>query len=243
MVEVVKMDVPKTHFVTTRWTLLEKAADGGGEDALEALIWIYWQPLYRYARRKGKSKEDAEDLVQGFMLHLIEARSLESADRDKGRFRAFLLGCFNHWMTNEWRHATRQKRGGGEATLSFDWERAESGLKLDFPDAQSPDHHFDREWALALLAKVLDDLEAASRAEGSSEQFEHLKPCLTADSGTIAYPEIASKIGVTEGAIRVAVHRLRKRYRSLITAEITRTLASPELVEDEMRSLFSALSR
>jgi RNA polymerase sigma factor (sigma-70 family) len=210
---------------------------------LGELVKTYWQPLYRYARRKGKSKEDAEDLVQGFMLHLIEARSLESADRDKGRFRAFLLGCFNHWMTNEWRHATREKRGGGEAMLSFDWESAESGLKLDPPDDRSPDHHFDREWALALLAKVLDELEAASLAEGSIEQFENLKPCLTADSSKIAYPEIASKLGITEGALRVAVHRLRKRYRSLITAEITRTLASPESVDDEMRSLFSALSQ
>jgi RNA polymerase sigma factor (sigma-70 family) len=235
-----------TLFATTRWTLVVDAAQGAettAVDALGELVKTYWQPLYRYARRKGKSKEDAEDLVQGFMLHLIEARSLESADRDKGRFRAFLLGCFNHWMTNEWRHASRQKRGGGEATLSFDWESAESGLKLDPPDDRSLDDQFDREWALALLAKVLDELEAASRAEGSIEQFEHLKSCLTADSSKIDYPEIASKLGVTEGALRVAVHRLRKRYRSLITAEITRTLASPESFDDEMRSLFSALSR
>ncbi|MEP4079729.1 RNA polymerase sigma factor [Haloferula sp.] len=236
---------PPTFFATTRWTLVVDAARGSetaAVDALGELVKTYWQPLYRYARRKGKSKEDAEDLVQGFMMHLIEARSLDSADREKGRFRAFLLACFNHWMTNEWRHATRQKRGGGQSILSFDWESAESGLKLDPPDERSPDHHYDREWALALLAKVLDELEATSAAEGSIEQFNHLKPCLTADSQKIPYADIAAELGVTEGALRVAVHRLRKRYRNLLTAEITRTLSSPDSVDDEMHALFAALS-
>jgi RNA polymerase sigma-70 factor (ECF subfamily) len=234
-----------TLFATTRWTLVidaARSAETSAIDALGELVRTYWQPLYRYARRKGKSKEDAEDLVQGFMLHLIEARSLDSADRDKGRFRAFLLTCFNHWMTNEWRRATRQKRGGGESALSFDWESAETGLKLDIPDTHSPDHHYDREWALALLAKVLDELEAASRAEGSIEQFNHLKPCLTADSQKIPYAEIAKELAVTEGAIRVAVHRLRKRYRKLLTDEITRTLATPDSLDEEMHALFAALS-
>ena len=238
-------DPPPTFFATTRWTLVVDAARGAetaAVDALGELVRTYWQPLYRYARRKGKSKEDAEDLVQGFMLHLIEARSLDSADRDKGRFRAFLLACFNHWMTNEWRHATRQKRGGGQTVLSFDWESAETGLRLDVADERGPGHHFDREWALALLAKVLDELEATSRAEGNAEQFEHLKPCLTADSQKIPYAEIGTDLGVTEGALRVAVHRLRKRYRTLLTAEITRTLASSDSVEDEMHALFAALS-
>ena len=138
--------------------------------------------------------------------------------------------------------AKRQKRGGGQTVLSFDWESAETGLRLEPPDERSPDHHFDREWALALLAKVLDELEATSRAEGNAEQFERLKTCLTADSQKIPYAEIATDLGVTEGALRVAVHRLRKRYRTLLTAEITRTLASSDSVEDEMHALFAALS-
>ncbi|MFC7335626.1 RNA polymerase sigma factor [Haloferula chungangensis] len=236
---------PPTLFATTRWTLVVDAARGAetaAVDALGELVRTYWQPLYRYARRKGRSREDAEDLVQGFMLHLIEARSLERADREKGRFRAFLLACFNHWMTNQWRHATRQKRGGDQATLSIDWQSAETGLRLDIADPHNADHHFDREWALALLAKVLDDLEAASRADGSIEPFEQLKPCLTADSQKIPYARIAKELGVTEGAIRVAVHRLRKRYRKLLTSEITRTLASSDSVDDEMKALFAALS-
>lgn len=234
-----------TFFATTRWTLVVDAArdaETSAIDALGELISTYWQPLYRYARRKGKSKEDAEDLVQGFMLHLVEARSFESADREKGRFRAFLLTCFNRWMTNDWRHASRQKRGGGQMDLSFDWESAETGLSLDLADERSPDHHYDREWALALLAKVLEDLETLSITEGSGEQFQRLKCCLTADSQKIPYPEIAEEMGVTEGALRVAVHRLRKRYRKLLTDEISRTLASPDSLDDEMHALFSALS-
>lgn len=236
---------PQTLFATTRWTLIREAALGGdtvATEALEALFRTYWQPLYRYARRKGKSKEDAEDLVQGFMLHLIEARSLDGADRDKGRFRSFLLTCFNHWMTHEWRHAKRLKRGGNQTILSFDWKSAETGLCLDPPDHRSPDHHFDREWAIALLAKVLDELEAISRAEGSAGQFERLRPCLTADSKKIPYAEIAADLDVTEGALRVAVHRLRKRYRHLLIAEVSRTLASPDFVEDEMLALRAAIS-
>ncbi|MGJ8633695.1 MAG: RNA polymerase sigma factor [Luteolibacter sp.] len=242
----------KTHskpssgfFATTQWTRVVDAAHGADTTALNALgelMETYWQPLYRYARRKGKSKEDAEDLVQGFMLHITKANALDSADREKGRFRAFLLACFNHWMTNEWRHASRQKRGGGETPISLDWESAETGLSLDPADERSPDLLYDREWALALLAKVLAELETSCIQEGNGNQFTHLKPCLTADSSKIPYSKISEKLGIEEGALRVAVHRLRKRYRTLLTQEVSRTLSSPETVDEEMRSLFAALS-
>lgn len=234
-----------SFFATTRWTLVRKAACGGDTLAVEALgslVRTYWQPLYRYARRKGKSPEDAEDLVQGFLAHVIEARALRQTDPSKGRFRSFLLASFQHWMINEWKHETRAKRGGGVAPLSFDWQSAETGLHLEPADDQSPDKLYDREWALALLGKVLADLEAACRAEGGAAQFETLKPCLTADSARIPYAEIARHLGTTEGAARVAVHRLRKRYRHLLTEEISRTLSSPSAVEEEMRSLFAALA-
>ena len=234
-----------TFFATTRWTMVVDAARGShtvATDALGELVKTYWQPLYRYARRKGQSKEDAEDLVQGFMLHLVEAESLQGVDRSKGRFRAFLLVCFNHWMTNEWRRSTRLKRGGGQSPLSFDWESAETGLRLDVAEDRSPDDDFNREWGLALLAKVLAELEEASRVEGVGAQFERLRPCLTADLGKIPYSEIAIEMGVTEGAVRVAVHRLRKRYRKLLMEEISRTLDSEDSVEEEMRALFSAFS-
>ena len=231
-------------FATTRWTIVRDAATGGDDVAKEALgtlFHTYWQPLYRYARRRGKSKEDAEDLVQGFFGHVLEANALRDTSRDKGRFRAFLLASFNHWMINRWKRETRQKRGGGIPVLSFDWEEAESGLKLEQADERSPDRLFDREWALTLLGKVLDDLEASSREEGDL-QFEKLKPCLTADSSRIPYVSLAQDLQMSEGALRVAVHRLRKRYRALLTEEIARTLSSPEAVEDEMQALFAVLA-
>lgn len=236
---------PPTLFATTRWTLVHEAAAGGDSSAAAALgdlFGTYWQPLYRYARRKGKAREDAEDLVQGFLAHLIEAETLRKTDRSKGRFRTFLLTAFNHWMINDWKHASRDKRGGGVAPLSFDWHHAETGLSLEPADDRSPDKLFDREWALALLENVLTKLEQACRAEGQGAAFQILKPCLTADSARIAYPEIAATLGTTEGAARVAVHRLRKRYRTLLTAEIARTLASPAAVEEELRALFAALA-
>jgi RNA polymerase sigma-70 factor (ECF subfamily) len=232
-------------FATTRWTLVHEAAAGGDSSAVAALgdlFGTYWQPLYRYARRKGKAREDAEDLVQGFLAHLIEAETLRKTDRSKGRFRTFLLAAFNHWMINDWKHASRDKRGGGVAPLSFDWHHAETGLSLEPADDRSPDKLFDREWALALLETVLNKLEQTSRAEGQAATFATLKPCLTADSARISYPEIAATLGTTEGAARVAVHRLRKRYRTLLTTEIARTLASQEAVEEELRALFAALA-
>jgi len=238
---------PPTLFATTRWTLVIDAARTGENttalDALGTLFQTYWQPLYRFARRKGKSKEDAEDLVQGFLTHLLENHSLRSVDRAKGRFRTFLLASFNHWIISEWKHATRQKRGGGVPPLSFDWESAETGLKLEIADERSPDRLFDRDWALALLDKVLDDLEEAARSDGNVHQFEHLKSCLTTDAQRIPYPVLATELNMSEGAVRVAVHRLRKRYRNQLEAEVARTLHNQEALRDEMQALFVALAR
>lgn len=238
-------DSRATLFLTTRWTLVHDAARGGdtvASAALGDLCVIYWKPLYRYARRRGNSREDAEDLVQGFLARITEPRRLAGVDAQKGRFRAFLLASFNHWMANEWKRGSRIRRGGGVSPLSLDWEDAETGLTLDPADGRSPDKLYDREWALALLAKVLVDLETSCREEGTAAQFAVLKPCLTADSARIPYAEIAGLMESSEGAARVAVHRLRKRYRHLLTEEITRTLSSPDAVEEEMRSLFAALA-
>jgi RNA polymerase sigma factor (sigma-70 family) len=234
-----------THFATTRWTVVREAARGGDAQATAAfgsLFATYWKPLYRYARRKGKPKEDAEDLVQGFLAHLLEARAFRDVEPAKGRFRSFLLSSFHHWMINEWKHASRLKRGGGISPLSFDWADAESGLGPEPADGRSPDRLYDREWALTLLEKVLADLESACRADGSAAQFERLKPCLTADSSRIPYAELAGQLGISEGAARVAVHRLRKRYRALLTGEIGRTLASPEAADEEMKALLEILA-
>lgn len=231
-------------FATTRWSLVNHAAADAGTHSVSALgelFAIYWQPLYRYARRKGNSREDAEDLVQGFMARLIENDSLRHTDRDKGRFRTFLLASFNHRMINEWRRGSREKRGGGSSHVSFDWEHAETGLILEPADPRSPDPLYDREWALALLETTLARLELICHSEGGASVFDTLKPCLTADTARISYPELSASLGVSEGAARVAVHRLRKRYRHLLKEEITRTLADPAQADEEIRALFSTL--
>ncbi|MGJ8640625.1 MAG: RNA polymerase sigma factor [Opitutaceae bacterium] len=233
-----------SKFATTRWTLVVDAASDSGSksnEALGELTRCYWQPLYRFARRKGKSVEDAEDLVQGFILHLVQAKTLLHADQAKGRFRTFLLSCFKNWMHNEWRQSTTLKRGGATAALSLDWECAETGLKIDIAGAGSPDQDYDREWAIALLDAVLTKLETSSQQDGTDTQFQELKHCLTADSGKINYESLAQKLDASEGAVRVAVHRLRKRYRALIREEVLRTLHSADALEDEMEALFSAL--
>ena len=230
-----------TVFATTRWTLVCEAARGGDTDAVEAmgaLCGTYWQPLYRYVRRCGRSAEDAEDLVQGFFAHLLEKNGLRLADRDLGRFRAFLLGSLKHFMANAWQRDHRLKRGGFATHLSIDWKHAETGLGLELPDNRSPDKMYDRDWAMALLDKVLDDLAA----EEKNLDFARWKPFLSMSSVRLPYAAIATEFGLTEGAARVAVHRLRKRYRQRLRDAIGRTLASEQLVEDEMRALFAALS-
>lgn len=228
-----------TLFATTRWTLVCEAAQGGNTGAaaaLEDLFRTYWPPLYRYVRRLGKSAPDAEDLVQGFITHLLQKNGLRLADRDRGRFRAFLLGGLKNFMTNEWHREHRLKRGGFASQLSLDWQAAESGLRFEPADHRSPDKLYDHDWAVALLDKVLDDL---AREE---PEFSRWKPFLAMASARIPYAEIASNFGMTDGAARVAVHRLRKRYRQRLRDEIGRTLADIAHVEDEMRSLFAVLS-
>jgi RNA polymerase sigma-70 factor (ECF subfamily) len=227
-----------TFFATTRWTLVGEAASGGegAERALGTVFSAYWQPLYRYARRRGASPEDAEDIVQGFCAHLLAGDGLRLADRGRGRFRAFMLGALKNYMANEWRRGHREKRGGFAPHLSLDWGDAECGLEPEAGDGPSPERAFDREWAIALLDKVLD---ALAREE---EGFDRWKPFLSLCSEHLSYAEAAEAFGMSEGAVRVAVHRLRKRYRQRVRDEIASTLEDPVMVDDEMESLFSALS-
>ncbi len=232
---------PPTFFATTRWTLVREAAHGGDTAAVEALGTLfstYWQPLYRYLRRHGKTPQNAEDLLQGFFAVLLENNGLRLADSDRGRFRMFLLGALKNHMAGEWQREHRLKRGGFATHLSIDWKDAETGLSLDPADERSPDKLYDRDWALALLDKVLDDLEH----EENGLDFTQWKSFLSMSSGKLTYAAIAGQFGITEGAARVTVHRLRKRYRQRLRQEIGRTLADAEFVEDEMRSLFAALA-
>lgn len=239
-------DSQPSYFATTRWTLVGRAAENTGSAATEALgelLQTYWLPLYRHARRRGKSVEDARDLVQGFYAHVIGASALGGVDRSKGRFRSFMLAAFNHWMINDWRRGSCLKRGGTDTVLSLDWEEAETGLRLEIPDERTPEREFDRDWANALLARVMADLEAGCRADGSGPQFDQLQASLAGDSSRLPYAELGERLGISENAARVAVHRLRKRFRQLLREEIARTIRDPGSVEEEMAALFAALSR
>jgi RNA polymerase sigma factor (sigma-70 family) len=208
--------------------------------ALEELCRTYWYPLYAYVRRQGHSREDAEDLTQGFFARFLARNYLENVSSEKGRFRAFLLASLKHFLANEHARAGRLKRGGGTITLSLDWQDANTRYQIDPADQLSPDTLYDRTWAMTLLERVITRLHEECAAEGKGKLFERLKPFLMAGKGAIPYSETAADLDCSEGTVRVAVHRLRKRYRELLRKEISQTLSDPAQVEEEMRTLLGA---
>lgn len=210
--------------------------------ALEELCQTYWFPLYAYVRRRGHTKEDAEDLTQSFFTRLLENNPFAKLDGENGKFRAFLLASLKHFIANERDKAHALKRGGGQPNLSLDWQTADSQFQIATVNEPSPDKAFDREWALALLAKVIDRLQNECAADGKAKLFKHLKMFLMAGKAESAQRDTAAALGMEEGAVRVAVHRLRKRYRQLLRDEIANTLADAALVDEEMRALFGAFS-
>ncbi len=232
-------------FATTHWTVVLAAgrrstpqADG----ALEELCRTYWFPLYAYVRRRGHTKEDAEDLTQAFFARFLAKNYLEGLSAERGRFRAFLLASLKHFLANEWDRSQRQKRGGEVPHLSLDWQTADTQFQLADPAERTADKAFDREWAVALLAKVIQRLADECDAEGRGRQFAELKVFLTAGKDTLSYANAAQALGLSAGAVRVAVHRLRKRYRQMLRDEIAQTLADPTQADEELRALFGAFS-
>ena len=236
---------PGDVFATTHWTVVLAAGKRHtpqSDHALEELCRNYWFPLYAYVRRRGHNKEDAEDSVQAFFARFLAKNYLEGLSAERGRFRAFLLASLKNFLTNEWKKSQRLKRGGGGVLLSLDWETADTKFQVASTTEPSPDKAFDREWAVALLARVIEHLRDACAADGKAKQFDHLKVFLTAGKGALSHAAAAQALGVDEGAVRVAVHRLRKRYRELLRAEIAHTLADPAQVDEEMRALFGAFA-
>jgi len=236
-------------FATTRWTVVLAAGTGTAPDAdraLDELCRAYWYPLYAYVRRQGRSREDAEDLVQGFFATFLAKNYLEGLSGERGRFRAFLLACLKHFLANEHDRIHRKKRGGQALHLSLDWQSADTCYQLEPSHDASPDRAYDRAWAVALLDRVLGRLEGECAAEDQSGriQFQRAKDFLVLGPEAIPYAAAAQGAGMTEGALRVAVHRLRRRYRQLLREEIAQTLAAaqPTQVEEEMRSLFAAFT-
>jgi RNA polymerase sigma factor (sigma-70 family) len=232
------------RFEPTRWTFVLAASRQGdtlaGRAALAELCETYWYPLYAYVRRCGYSAHDAEDLTQAFFARLLEKNSLAGASPEKGRFRSYLLAAIKHFLANEWDRSRARKRGGGKTILSLDGAAGESRHPLEPADGLTPDRIFERQWALALLDRVLDQL-AAEFAERPAH-FAALKDFLTADAAPGATAAAARTLGLSEGAVRVAAHRLRQRYRHLLRAEIAQTVDGRSEVDAEIRRLFSVFA-
>jgi RNA polymerase sigma-70 factor (ECF subfamily) len=233
---------PREYFVTTEWTMV---LDAGGTDsprareALARLCETYWYPLYAYVRRRGQSPADAEDLTQGFFARLLELESLANVRRQKGKFRSFLLASLNHYMSDEWDRARAQKRGRS-STISRDAVAAEARFSREPADTLTPEKVFERKWALTVLETVVQRLRRDYEAEGKGALFAALRFTISGEKEQ-SYKEIAEQLKMNEQAMRVAVHRLRQRYRQLLRGEIARTVATEAEVDDEIRHLLEAL--
>ena len=238
--------VPGDNFVNTRWTVVLTAGHKSSpqsDQALADLCRTYWYPLYAYVRRQGHSRENAEDLTQAFFARFLQKNYLEGLSSDRGKFRAFMLACMKHFLANEWDRNTRQKRGGTAQHFSLDWQSADERYHLEPPDSASPDVLYDREWALALLEQVVTKLRKEYTDAGKGELFEHAKGFLMGTGDGVPHAQAAVDLNMDEGALRVAVHRMRKRYRDMLKEEIAQTLSSAADVQGELRSLQQALTR
>ncbi len=209
---------------------------------MEKLCRAYWYPLYAYVRRSGRSREDAEDSTQAFFARILQKHILDAAQPERGRFRSFLLAALKHFLANEWHRAHAQKRGGSQPHLSFDTELAERKFQTEIATTEiSPDRAYERQWAMALLEQTMARLRSEFEGAGKISEFERLKIFLTADKREIPYATAAAERKINENALRVAIHRLRKRYRELFREEIARTLAEGESVDEELRHLLSVM--
>ena len=232
-------------FVTTHWSVVVTAGRSDtprAQAALERLCQSYWFPLYAYARRRGQSVEDAQDLTQEFFARVLEHHWLAKADQAKGRFRTFLLTAMERFMANEWDKARALKRGGGQWNVPIQLDTAETRYGVEPVDTRTPEQAFEYRWAVALLDEVVKQLEAEFRKTDQAVMFAALKPCLVGDRASQPYAKLAAGLGLEEGTVKVAVHRLRQRYRELLRAEIANTVASAAEVDAEMRHLFNVLA-
>ena len=231
-------------FATTRWSLILSAGEPSRPDARAALTTLcetYWYPLYAFLRSRGHGPGDAEDLTQAFFANLLESGLIQSADPARGRFRSFLLKCLQHFTANVHARNTAAKRGGGVPVLPLEIENGEGRYRLEPPDHDTPERSFDRRWALLLLERALSRLEADAADKNRQQQFATLKPYLTGDEPQLSYAAAAETLGLSEGAVKVAVHRLRRQFRDVVRDEIAQTVDSPAQIEDELRHLRSAL--
>jgi len=217
-------------------------ASPGSREALESLCQTYWYPIYAFVRGAGRSPPDAQDLTQEFFMRFLTKDFLRLVTPEKGRFRTFLRMTLTRFLANEWDRAHAQKRGGGATHVSFDTALAEERLGREQAGMLAPDRTYDRCWALTLLDEAMSRLENEYNSAGKTVLWLQLKPHLTAERGSIAYPEIAAALGLTEGAARVVVHRFRKRFREIFRQAMADTVSTPEEVETELRLVLEILS-
>ena len=232
-------------FTTTHWSVVLAARrqdSPEASEALEKLCRTYWYPLYAFVRRRGHSLEDAQDLIQEFFARFLARNDLARVDRQRGRFRSYLLGALNHFLADEWDRRHRLKRGAQACQVPFDVASGESHYALEPVDERSPDRLFERRWALALLDLVLGQLQAEHQSAGKERLFARLRVYLPGEAEGEGYRQAAEELGMTEGATRVAVHRLRQRYGELFRQAVADTVESPEEIADEMRHLRRVLS-
>lgn len=232
-------------FASTHWSQVLSARrnqDSAGSEALGKLCQTYWPPLYAYVRRKGFSPAEAEDMTQEFFARFIEKRWLVSVDRTKGKFRSFLLASMNHFLANEWDRRKAEKRGGRCKFISLDCASVEQRYPAAASREFAAERLFDREWALALLDRAMGSLREEYMAGNKARQFELLKSFLAHEGNAAEYAEVGKQLSVASGAVAVAVHRLRQRFRSLIRAEVAHTVSDSEQIESEMRYLLETLT-
>jgi RNA polymerase sigma factor (sigma-70 family) len=232
-------------FPTTRWSLiLSSATDAGAqaEDALAELCRTYWYPAYSFIRARTASADDAQDLTQEFFLHFLKKGILRSANPATGRFRSYLAGSLKHFLADQADRRNAQKRGGAAITVSIDLAQAEARYARDLEYRETPDKIFDRQWAVAIVRQTCDQLRDLLAREGRELWFDRLQNFLPGGSEPCSYATVAGELGMTEAAIKVAIHRLRRRYRDLLRANVSHTLADPEEVDIEIRFLLNSLS-
>ena len=232
-------------FTTTHWSVVLAAGQQDSpqaSEALETLCRAYWYPLYLYVRRRGYGPEDAQDLTQDFFARFLEKGSFNLADPSRGRFRTFLLKSLQHFLADDWKRAHRAKRGGGTVELPLDGVVAEARYAAELTDTRSPERAYEQRWALTLLEQVLGRMREDYARVGKARLFEALQDFLWGSDGSVSYAALAQDLATTEGALRVAVHRLREHYRDRLRAEVVQTVSSPGEVDAELRYLIGVIS-
>jgi RNA polymerase sigma-70 factor (ECF subfamily) len=240
------MNLGTATFATTHWSVVlaaQAAHTPHAAEALEKLCQTYWYPLYAFVRRQGCSPEDAQDLTQSFFAHLLRKDFLSRVGPEKGRFRSFLLACLKHFLADEWEKARTAKRGGDRREPWLDLARAEERYHLEACVEADAESLYERRWALDLLDRVLDRLRHEAVSSGRAAMFEQLQGCLLGERPTDPYAQVGARLGMTETAVKVTVHRLRQRYRDLLREEIAHTVTRPEEIDEELRHLFEVVSR